>query len=96
MTITYPLLLEYHLSLYPSVPHPSENHIHLRVQMYGGLLPQFQSCSSLLMPPFEDNELPIDALLKALQDLDDLCETIDTAYQHSLRTGNYDRWDEKS
>ncbi|KAI0735821.1 RBP11-like subunits of RNA polymerase [Earliella scabrosa] len=60
-----------------SVPHPSENHINMRIQMLDGL-------SSLT------------ALLEALKNLDDLCVTIDEAYNQSLRTDQYERWDEKS
>ncbi|SJK98507.1 uncharacterized protein ARMOST_01775 [Armillaria ostoyae] len=60
-----------------SVPHPSENFIHVRIQMYDHL-------SSLT------------ALLTALDDLDALCSTIDTAYRSSLQTDTYERWEEKS
>ncbi|KAG1731846.1 RBP11-like subunits of RNA polymerase [Suillus paluster] len=60
-----------------SVPHPSENHIQLRIQMYDGL-------SSL------------NALLEALTNLDDVCETIENKYHESLATNDYERWEEKS
>ncbi|EPS93365.1 hypothetical protein FOMPIDRAFT_1170600 [Fomitopsis schrenkii] len=60
-----------------SVPHPSENHIHMRIQMY-------------------DNLSSLDALLKALSDLDDLCVTIDEAYQKNLQEARYERWNEES
>ncbi|KAK0480635.1 RBP11-like subunits of RNA polymerase [Armillaria novae-zelandiae] len=60
-----------------SVPHPSENFIHVRIQMYDHL-------SSLT------------ALLTALDDLDALCSTIDTAYRSSIQTDTYERWEEKS
>ncbi|KDQ58502.1 hypothetical protein JAAARDRAFT_34312 [Jaapia argillacea MUCL 33604] len=60
-----------------SVPHPSENHIHLRIQMY-------------------DNLSSLDALLAALDNLDDLCKTIDDAYTLSLRRDKYEVWEEKS
>ncbi|KZT64560.1 RBP11-like subunits of RNA polymerase [Daedalea quercina L-15889] len=60
-----------------SVPHPSENHIHMRIQMY-------------------DNLSSLDALLQALSNLDDLCITIDEAYQKNLGEGQYERWDEQS
>ncbi|EAU89553.2 hypothetical protein CC1G_02442 [Coprinopsis cinerea okayama7 len=57
-------------------PHPSENVINVRIQMYDGL-------SSL------------DALLKALSDLDNLCEAVEDAYLESLREEKFERWDEK-
>ncbi|OBZ67489.1 DNA-directed RNA polymerases I and III subunit RPAC2 [Grifola frondosa] len=60
-----------------SVPHPSENHINMRIQMY-------------------DNLSSLTALLTALNDLDNLCETIEDAYKTSLRLDRYERWDEKS
>ncbi|KAH9833150.1 RBP11-like subunits of RNA polymerase [Rhodofomes roseus] len=60
-----------------SVPHPSENHIHIRIQMY-------------------DNLSSLEALLQALSDLDDLCVTIDEAYQKSLREDHYEQWEEQS
>ncbi|KAI0087430.1 RBP11-like subunits of RNA polymerase [Irpex rosettiformis] len=60
-----------------SVPHPSENHIHLRVQMY-------------------DNLSSLEALLEALNNLDNLCDTIEESYSSSLAEGSFERWDEKS
>ncbi|CAL1699762.1 unnamed protein product [Somion occarium] len=60
-----------------SVPHPSEPHINVRIQMY-------------------DNLSSLQALLTALNDLDDLCVTIEDEYKKSLRTDQYERWDEKS
>ncbi|TFK46783.1 RBP11-like subunits of RNA polymerase [Heliocybe sulcata] len=60
-----------------SLPHPSENHIHVRIQMY-------------------DNLSSLDALIEALDNLDDLCSTIDDAYTVSLRRDKYEVWDEKS
>ncbi|RDB30003.1 DNA-directed RNA polymerases I and III subunit RPAC2 [Hypsizygus marmoreus] len=59
-----------------SAPHPSENIIQVRIQMYDGL-------SSLT------------ALITALSDLDNLCETVEGSYQKSLREDSYERWDEK-
>lgn len=43
-----------------------------------------------------DNLSSLQALLTALSDLDDLCQTIEGAYQSSLKHGKYERWDEKS
>jgi len=60
-----------------SVPHPSENHIQLRIQMY-------------------DHLSALTALLNALENLDDLCETVEEAYDASLKGGRYERWEEKS
>ncbi|KAF5314668.1 hypothetical protein D9611_007181 [Ephemerocybe angulata] len=59
-----------------SNPHPSENVINVRIQMYDKL-------SSL------------DALLKALNDLDTVCETIEDRYLESLRAESFERWEEK-
>ncbi|KAL6301055.1 RBP11-like subunits of RNA polymerase [Sparassis latifolia] len=60
-----------------SVPHPSENHIQMRIQMY-------------------DNLSSLTALLTALSDLDNLCGTIEGAYNASLQQGSYERWHEES
>ena len=46
--------------------------------------------------PHPDNLSSLDALLKALSDLDDLCVTIDEAYQKSLQEGRFERWNEES
>ncbi|KAJ2933915.1 hypothetical protein H1R20_g3152, partial [Candolleomyces eurysporus] len=59
-----------------SNPHPSENVINVRIQMY-------------------DNLSSLDALIKALDDLDNLCNTVEDAYLESLREENFERWDEK-
>ncbi|KAM6503485.1 RBP11-like subunits of RNA polymerase [Amanita muscaria] len=60
-----------------SAPHPSENVINVRIQMYDRL-------SSL------------DALLEALNNLDDLCNAVEEKYLHSLQNDEYERWEEKS
>ncbi|TRM62328.1 DNA-directed RNA polymerase [Schizophyllum amplum] len=60
-----------------SAPHPSENVINVRIQMYDDL-------SSL------------DALLTALDDLDDVCKTVDESYRTSLKSDNYERFHEDS
>ncbi|OJA14972.1 hypothetical protein AZE42_03226 [Rhizopogon vesiculosus] len=60
-----------------NVPHPSENLIQVRIQMYDGL-------SSL------------NALIEALNNLDDVCETVENKYHASLASNNYERWEEKS
>ncbi|TFK34433.1 DNA-directed RNA polymerase [Crucibulum laeve] len=60
-----------------SVPHPSENFIQVRIQMY-------------------DNLSSLQALITALSDLDDVCETIEDAYIMSLREDKFERWEEKS
>ncbi|KAJ8596151.1 RBP11-like subunits of RNA polymerase [Rhizopogon salebrosus TDB-379] len=60
-----------------SVPHPSENLIQLRIQMYDGL-------SSL------------NTLIEALNNLDNVCETVENGYHASLASNDYERWEEKS
>ncbi|KAI0075509.1 RBP11-like subunits of RNA polymerase [Panus rudis PR-1116 ss-1] len=60
-----------------SVPHPSEPHINVRIQMY-------------------DHQSSLTALIEALNNLDDVCNTIERAYTSSLASGNFERWDEKS
>ena len=46
--------------------------------------------------PFPDNLSALQALITALNDLDTLCETIEDAYDASLKNDNIERWDEKS
>ncbi|KAI0697033.1 RBP11-like subunits of RNA polymerase [Cytidiella melzeri] len=60
-----------------SAPHPSENHIHVRIQMY-------------------DNLSSLEALLTALSNLDELCETVEVTYNASLAKDSFERWDEKT
>ncbi|KAJ7644138.1 RBP11-like subunits of RNA polymerase [Roridomyces roridus] len=60
-----------------SAPHPSENVINVRIQMY-------------------DNLSSLSALITALSDLDDLAVTIEEEYVASLKSGDYERWDERS
>ncbi|KZT19945.1 RBP11-like subunits of RNA polymerase [Neolentinus lepideus HHB14362 ss-1] len=43
-----------------------------------------------------DNLSSLDALIEALNNLDDLCATIDDAYTVSLRKDKYEIWEEKS
>lgn len=43
-----------------------------------------------------DNLSSLQALIKALEDLDNLCDTINEAYTESLQSDEYERWDEKS
>ena len=56
--------------------------------------PSRPSNPRLSCPP--DNLSSLDALLKALSDLDNLCVTIDEAYQKSLQEGLFERWNEES
>ncbi|KAI5854774.1 DNA-directed RNA polymerase [Tricharina praecox] len=44
-----------------SIPHPSENHLNMRIQIY---------------PEFEDEHTPADALIKGLDDLSSLCGVV--------------------
>jgi hypothetical protein len=46
--------------------------------------------------PFADNLSALQALITALNDLDSLCETIEDAYDTSLKNDQIERWDEKS
>ena len=43
-----------------------------------------------------DNLSSLTALLQALDDLDDLCTTVEDAYKESLAHDTYEKWDEKS
>ncbi|KAF9078685.1 DNA-directed RNA polymerase [Rhodocollybia butyracea] len=43
-----------------------------------------------------DNLSSLQALLKALDDLENLCNAIGEAYSESLQNGDFERWDEKS
>ena len=60
--------------------------------------PRPSACLLSPAPPagLSDNLSSLDALLKALKDLDDLCVAIGDAYDHSLKHDHYERWDEKS
>ncbi|KAK1232933.1 RNA polymerase subunit AC19 [Marasmius sp. AFHP31] len=60
-----------------SVPHPSENHIQIRIQMY-------------------DNLSSLEALVKALSDLDDLCDSIESKYATSLQNDDHEKFEESS
>ncbi|KAF8235022.1 RBP11-like subunits of RNA polymerase [Tricholoma matsutake] len=60
-----------------SAPHPSENFIQVRIQMY-------------------DNLSSLSALMTALNDLDDLCESVEEKYMTSLKEDKYEQWVEKS
>ncbi|KAJ3522466.1 hypothetical protein NMY22_g11878 [Coprinellus aureogranulatus] len=57
-------------------PHPSENVINLRIQMFDALS-------------------ALDALLKALGDLDDLVVSVQDKYNASLQAGKFERWEER-
>ncbi|CAG7849895.1 SubName: Full=Uncharacterized protein {ECO:0000313/EMBL:CCA70353.1} [Serendipita indica DSM 11827] len=52
-----------------NAPHPSENKIHIRIQMY-------------------DNQSSLDALIEALDALDDVCTVIDEKYADAAK-----KWD---
>lgn len=45
---------------------------------------------------FTDNLSALQALITALNDLDTLCETIEDAYDASLKKDKIERWEEKS
>ncbi|KAF8590825.1 RBP11-like subunits of RNA polymerase [Ramaria rubella] len=60
-----------------SVPHPSEENIQLRIQMY-------------------DNLSSLSALLKALDDLDDVFRVIHEKYKENVGQKEYERFHEES
>ncbi|KIK06372.1 hypothetical protein K443DRAFT_129953 [Laccaria amethystina LaAM-08-1] len=76
-------------------PHPSENVINVRIQMYGTKLLHCP-CRQLPIICHPDNLSSLQALTTALSDLDSLCETVEDAYLTSLREDRYERWEEKS
>ncbi|KAF5366135.1 hypothetical protein D9757_010929 [Collybiopsis confluens] len=43
-----------------------------------------------------DNLSSLQALIKALEDLGNLCGAIKDTYQESVQAGDYEKWDEKS
>jgi DNA-directed RNA polymerase I and III subunit RPAC2 len=63
-----------------SIPHPSENHLNIRIQIYRTpLFPPYTppSYTKLNIPAeYEDETRPVDALLKGLDDLSDLCDIV--------------------
>jgi hypothetical protein len=46
--------------------------------------------------PGADNLSSLDALLSALDNLENLCNTIEDQYSASLQHDDYERWEEKS
>ena len=46
--------------------------------------------------PHLDNLSSLTALIKALDDLENLCDTVEDAYQQSLANDHYERWVEQS
>ncbi|GJJ14890.1 hypothetical protein Clacol_009159 [Clathrus columnatus] len=60
-----------------SVPHPSEENIHIRIQMY-------------------DGKSSLTALLKALDDLDDVFRVIHEKYKEDMSKKEYERFHEES
>lgn len=43
-----------------------------------------------------DNLSSLEALLEALNNLDNLCDTVEKSYNASLTEDSFERWDEKS
>lgn len=77
-----------------SAPHPSENHIQIRVQMYG--MRSLHLLPGLCIPTsFLDHLSSLTALLRALDDLDALFESIEDAYKASLMHDKIVLWDER-
>lgn len=76
-----------------SAPHPSEEKIHLRIQMYGPSLP------SLPIPRAQahvylcmiDGKSSLVALHTALDNLENMTDSILSAYEASVAEGDYDR-----
>ena len=62
--------------------------------MYGTLLSS-SSPPTIRTERFTDNLSALQALIAALNDLDTLCETIEDAYDTSLKNDEIERWDEK-
>jgi hypothetical protein len=78
-----------------SAPHPSENHIQIRIQMYGpSTLALFLFLGGALTS-LPDNLSSLTALLSALDDLDALFGSIEDAYKASLGRDDIEVWDEK-
>ena len=84
------------LKLFSSVPHPSENHIHLRIQMYGAYDAKPKFSGPLSTSFVADGLSSLDALLEALDNLDNLCVTVENAYHSSLANDSYEKWVERS
>ena len=85
-------------SFHDSVPHPSENVINVRIQMYGMYPDAFMSIRldiTLVIVRNADGLSSLDALIDALTELDKICESVEDAYLASLRKGEFERWDEK-
>ena len=62
------------------------------VRLSRPLIPWHGPCAE----PFGDNLSALQALVTALNDLDTLCETIEEAYNASLKNDSIERWDEKN
>jgi hypothetical protein len=79
-----------------SVPHPSENHIQVRIQMYGTHEVPSDLSRTLSASRVIDHLSSLDALLDALASLDTLFLSVQAKYLASLQEGRYERWDERS
>ena len=79
-----------------SAPHPSENAIQVRIQMYGKYI--YHHCLMLgrVSCTLVDGKSALTALTQALDQLDALFASIDEAYRANLRAGKFETWDEKS
>jgi hypothetical protein len=51
---------------------------------------------SCFFVPAPDNMSSLDALLSALENLDNLFETVEDAFQASMQQDDFERWQEKS
>jgi DNA-directed RNA polymerase I and III subunit RPAC2 len=82
------------LIYHSSVPHPSDNFIMMRIQMYGAL--RFQLNILAFDASVLDDLSSLTALINALSDLDQLFGSIDVAYFASLEHDKYEQWQEKT
>ena len=67
--------------------------------MYGELTPLISIVTNgpyVVLMTVIDNLSSLEALLEALNNLDNLCDTVEESYNASLTKDSFERWDEKS
>ena len=80
---------------FKSAPHPSENVINVRIQMYGKLfLVLFLFLKKNAQLIVLQNRWSV--VIAALANLDKVCETVEDRYLNSLIHDSFERWEEKS
>ena len=76
-----------------SMPHPSEPVLHIRIQMYGSYATNpfmfVNPASPGILQCLIDGLSSLDALLEALDNLENVVDAIESAYNKSLGQGNY-------